>query len=68
MDVTRLITTRQNDAALKKEQVKIILLTMYVSYVLTRNHGGYSSLREMLIRHYRTDREIQQSLKDYTLG
>jgi hypothetical protein len=68
MDVTSLITTRQKNASLVKQQVKSVLLMMYVSYVNTQNHDKYNYVRELLARHYHTDTTVKQYLEYYTLG
>jgi hypothetical protein len=67
MNIQKLLGTNLADSALRKQQIKLILIMLLVSYTQTADIDKLNHIKDILLKNYPNDKEVSQYLKDFSL-
>jgi hypothetical protein len=66
-DISKILNAKYRMSSMLKEQVKVILLILLVSYNITDNTDDNNRIALLLQKHYAKDAVVKKNLNDYRL-
>jgi hypothetical protein len=66
-DIDKILSARHLESVLVRENIKLLLIYLFVSYNETNNKSGNDRIVVLLKKYYARDAEVNNLIKEYKL-